>query len=162
MAPALDLVMAITGKSFRDAIAWLDEQFLRTATPAAAKTNPLPSTPLPPPAPHTLPECHPSAHDAVRRYLCGRRGIPATLVDPLLSAGLIYGHIHHYDALGSPRSFTNAVFLMRHDITAEPTGSMIRGCYDGRSPRKSTLPLPNSEAAASGLEPNSVSHGSSS
>jgi hypothetical protein len=37
---------------------------------------------------------------------------------------------------------------MRDDTTEQPNGSMIRGCYDGRKPRKSTLPFENGKAAA--------------
>ena len=84
----------------------------------------------------------------MRRYLCESRGLPAALVVPLLDAGTIFAHVHSYAVNDTRRSFTNAVFVMRDDATEQPNGSMIRGCYDGRKPRKSTLPFENGTGAA--------------
>ena len=70
------------------------------------------------------------------------------LVSTLMGEGIIYANIHRYEVGQTRRSFTNAVFLMRDDETGAPVGAMIRGCYDGIKPRKSTLPLPTGQEAA--------------
>lgn len=147
-AGAVDLVMTVTGKPLRAALGWLAEAFsqvprVETARPKVHEHDlPLLQRRF------SLPEKHPDAGVKVRAYLCQSRCLPPSLVVPLLDAGTIYPHVHSYTINGKRRSFTNAVFVMRHDATLEPAGSMVRGCYDGRRPRKSTLPLENGNAAA--------------
>jgi hypothetical protein len=150
-AGAVDLVMAVTGKPMRAALGWLAAGFFPTGNAV-----PIPQMPARPRSESlsllerrfTLPARNPEATAAVHRYLCESRGLPAPLVVPLLDAGTIYAHIHSYAVNDTRRSFTNAVFVMRDDTTDAPNGSMIRGCYDGRKPRKSTLPFENGNAAA--------------
>ncbi len=84
----------------------------------------------------------------MRRYLCEIRGLPITIVEPLLDRETIFANVHRYKSPGGDRQFINAVFVMRDDATEHPNGSIIRGCYDGFKPRKSTLPFENGNAAA--------------
>ena len=150
-AGAVDLVMAVTGKPMRAALGWLAGTFF-----AGGNGFSIPQTPVKPRSESlplferrfTLPTRNPEATAAVRRYLCESRGLPAALVGPLLDAGTIFAHVHSYAVNDTRRSFTNAVFVMRDDVTEQPNGSMIRGCYDGRKPRKSTLPFENGTGAA--------------
>ena len=150
-AGAVDLVMAVTGKPMRAALGWLAEAFF-----SAGNVVSIPARCVEPRSEamplferrFTLPARNPEATAAVRRYLCESRKLPASLVVPLLDAGTIFAHVHSYAVNETRRSFTNAVFVMRDDATEAPNGSMIRGCYDGRNPRKSTLPFENGKAAA--------------
>ena len=147
-AGAVDLVIAVAGRTFPEALVWLRNAFSNAdSDPPGAPPSDV--SHRPPPVDHTLPVRHHEALGAVQRYLCAKRSLPPTLVVPLLSAGIIYPHIHRYEGRGgTPRSFVNAVFVMRDDRSLAPTGAMIRGCYDGTNPRKSTLPLqPDSSAA---------------
>ena len=148
-AGAIDLVMAVSGKPFRAALGWLAATFSPTGgviAPARAKKEE--SEPSLLERRFALPERHDQAAGKVRQYLCQSRALPASLVVGLMEEGTIYAHIHSYIVNEQRRSFTNAVFLMRNDNSREPAGSMIRGCYDGRRPRKSTLPLDCGQTAA--------------
>lgn len=144
-AGAIDLVMTVTGKGFRDALWFLTENFFGGTPPM-----------IPPPVltrsvsseGRTLPTKDPEGEDATRRYLCFTRGLPMRLVTSLMGEGIIYPNIYRYEVGQTRRSFTNAVFLMRDDETGAAVGAMIRGCYDGIKPRKSTLPLANGQESA--------------
>lgn len=150
-AGAVDLVMAVTGKPMRAALGWLAESFF-----SGGNGFSIPETPVKPRGEalplferrFTLPTRDSAATPAVKRYLCESRKLPESLVVPLLNAGTIFAHVHSYAVNDTRRSFTNAVFVMRDDTTEQPNGSMIRGCYDGRKPRKSTLPFENGTGAA--------------
>ena len=149
-AGAIDLVMTVSNKTFRAALGWLASTFFVAGRVDGPERPPRPvAAPLPLfERRFALPPSSPDALPAVRRYLCESRGLPTTLVVPLLDAGTIFAHVHSYAVNETRRSFTNAVFVMRDDATEAPNGSMIRGCYDGRKPRKSTLPFENGKAAA--------------
>lgn len=150
-AGAIDLVMAVTNKPFDAALEWLAASFSATSgylgtsdlSAAYLKTN-LPQSETR----FSLPERHTAANGAVRKYLCGVRGLSPELIVPLMKKGIIYASLYRYKAGDQVRTFTNAVFLMRDDRTQEPNGCMIRGCYDGLTPRKSTLPFRNGDGAA--------------
>lgn len=143
-AGAIDLVLTVTGLKFAAAVAWLTEHFFSGNSPA----------PLPPRLvitrrePHRMPTNDPEGTKAMRAYLCNTRGFPPRIVDTLIARGIIYPNIHRYESQGKARSFTNTVFVMRDDTTLEPVGAMIRGCYDGTTTRKSTLPLVSGSDAA--------------
>lgn len=147
-AGAIDLVMAVSGKPFRGALGWLAATFSPSGGVGPAPGRKAEEEPLLLERRFALPERHSQATAKVRQYLCQARALPVSLVGRLIEEGTIYPHIHSYLVNEQRRSFTNAVFLMRHDSSLEPAGSMIRGCYDGRRPRKSTLPLDTGPSAA--------------
>lgn len=146
-AGAIDLWRAITGDDFKKALYSLAEAFEDNS---AVLTPQRPQAlPIMPPKPEqrrfSLPASEATGLPAVRHYLCGLRKLPASLIDPLIAGKLIYANIHRYKTpqTNTARSFTNAVFVMLDDESGQITGSMVRGCYDGLSPRKSTLPFQN-------------------
>lgn len=144
-AGAINLWISVTGCSFQQAVAELDSL---TERPFRE------SEPLPQPSstkrPKELPIPAPDALGPLRAYLAHTRKIPPSLLEPLIREGTIYPNRHTYQTknTGTTRSFVNAVFLMRHDDTGEPVGSMVRGCYDGISPRKSSLPFQTNDGSA--------------
>ncbi|MES2572427.1 MAG: toprim domain-containing protein [Verrucomicrobiota bacterium] len=148
-AGAIDLVMAVTNKPFGAALEWLAESFFPSSEALGLSNRPSSGIVFPPSETRfSLPERHPAANGVVRKYLCAIRGLSPRLIVPLMKEGIIYPHLHQYKAGGQLRTFTNAVFLMRDDQTQAPNGCMIRGCYDGLKPRKSTLPFRSGDGAA--------------
>lgn len=143
-AGAIDLVMAVEGKDFKAAIAWLAETFLSGTAPVQAR----PIAPSATQSRQTLPELAPEGLRAMHHYLGTVRRLPAWLIDPLIEEGTIYPNIHRYQHQGMNRAFVNAVFVMRDDADKSPVGAMVRGCYDGVKPRKSTLLLATGQSAA--------------
>jgi len=145
-AGAIDLVMTITGQPFRNALGILAALNCRTAK----TTETEPTLHLQTVHRTTLPDRTDEGLPAMLRYLCEMRKLPLYIVEPLVAREIIYAHVHCYrhEVTGTKRSFVNAVFVMRDDRSGQPAGSMIRGCYDGRTPRKSTLPFHNGSHAA--------------
>jgi len=114
---AIDLVQYATGKSFADAVDYLNHRHhggrvLDTPTPAPhAYVQPEPGAPqLPADAPDRWPE--------VRRYLIQDRHLPADLVDEAHERGDVYASEY--------KGYLNAVF-MRRDEEGQAVGATIRG-----------------------------------
>ncbi len=145
-AGAIDLVMTVTRRPFRAALGFLAE-LISTQGPEIQTTRKEADPTLPLFSRTTLPTRSDEALPALLRYLCKSRNLPRSLVESLIDEGVLYAHVHSYKVNETSRSFTNAVFVMRADATGAPAGSMIRGCYDGRRPRKSTLPFENGAGA---------------
>lgn len=104
---AIDLVMHVRQVGFGQALEWLEQRFgsgTLLPTQAAPQTR---SLALPPPvAGNWL---------RVRRYLMEERKLPATLLEPLVQAGVLYADAR-----------ANAVFLLL-DTTATAVGAELRG-----------------------------------
>ena len=144
-AGAIDLVMAVEGKQFKEAIGWLAATF--PSGIVALNADPIASV-CATSTRQTLPESASEGLNVLIHYLGTVRCLPGWLIDPLIAEGTIYPNIHRYQRQGMNRSFVNAVFVMRDDADKSPVGSMVRGCYDGVTPRKSTLPLAGGQAGA--------------
>ncbi len=152
-AGSINLYMAVMDCDFKTAVNALSE-VLQGRLPAVPNvrepTRPLRAVSAQARLKNHLPEPTQDALPAMLHYLTKVRCLPARLLDPLIRAGTIYPYRHQYitPTTGTVRHWLNAVFLMRDDLTLIPNGCMIRGCYDGQSPRKSTLPLHPGEPAA--------------
>ncbi len=116
---AIDLVMHLAAVDFRAAVEWLEQHLAvgpigggqTAAHPlarSAAARGPHGSLRLPVPAHRLL--------ERVRQYLTQRRGLSATLLDPLIQSGRIYA---------DDRS--NAVFLLVTGKAQRPVGAELRG-----------------------------------
>ena len=103
---AIDLVIHLHHLDFKAAVTWLADHF-----PGA-----LPPEPVAPPAvPLRLPPPAPGQLARVRDYLVGLRGLPLTLLEPLLAAGTLYADAR-----------ANAVFLLCDDHHLS-VGAELRG-----------------------------------
>jgi hypothetical protein len=116
---AIDLVMHVNQCNFKEAIAWLQDQFgesdmLRAVTHHARSQaiKVVKSSPSPQFVPPAEDE---SNWQAVHNYLTQKRGLPENLVVGLKERGLIYAD-----------SNQNAVFLMR-SLDGETVGAELRG-----------------------------------
>jgi hypothetical protein len=104
---AIDLVMHVQQGGFGQALQWLEEHFGIPAPPPPASRVTPSACSLPPPALHHWPR--------VERYLVQERGLPRSLLTPLVQAGLIYADTR-----------ANAVFLLG-DSPATAVGAELRG-----------------------------------
>ena len=116
---AIDLVMHLAAVDYRAAVEWL-EQHLAVGAIGVGQTaaHPLARTAAPC-GPHgslRLPVPAPCLLDRVRQYLTQRRGLSATLLDPLIQSAGIYA-----DHRG------NAVFLLVTGKAQRPVGAELRG-----------------------------------
>lgn len=116
---ALDLVMHVQGRNFKEALDWLtsgaslvSQLPQRTSQPKASIAE---RPPFQPPTPVE------EKWHSVRRYLVETRGLPPELVDELHSKGIIYAANHQKNSAYSP----NAVFL-RTDSSGQATGANLR------------------------------------
>ena len=116
---AIDLVMHLAEVDVGTAVGWL-EQHLAASHPAASQFTAAASGRQP-----TAPEGHgrlrlpvPQEHllGRVRNYLTGRRGLSATLIEPLIQSEKLYA-----DSRG------NAVFLLVAGKAQRPVGAELRG-----------------------------------
>jgi hypothetical protein len=105
---AIDLVIHLHHLDFKAAVTWLADHF-----PGALPPGPV--APPPPAVPLRLPPPAPGQLARVRDYLVGPRGLPLTLVEPLLAAGTLYADAR-----------ANAVFLLRDEQNV-PVGAELRG-----------------------------------
>lgn len=104
---AIDLVMHLHGRGFKEALQWLDRSF-----PGS------PSTPVPPPVQKShlrLPPRQARHLERVRNYLLNQRALPAGLIDELIHSGSLYAD-HR----------ANAVFLLLGKQN-QPVGAELRG-----------------------------------
>jgi hypothetical protein len=115
---AIDLVMHVCGMDVCSAITWLELHFgtghgydhppvvsYRSSSGLSPKTSRL-----------HLPEAQSDKLQQVRRYLIGRRGLAARLLEPLIEAGKLYADRR-----------ANAVFLMVAGKANRPVGAELRG-----------------------------------
>jgi len=116
---AIDLVMHLVGVDFRTAVAWLQQHL--AANPPARRilaANPLgtPSMTAEKPAGLRLPVPDARLLGRVRQYLTGRRGLAASLLEPLIQSGKLYADRR-----------ANAVFLLVAGKAQRPVGAELRG-----------------------------------
>ena len=116
---AIDLVMHLAGVDFRTAVAWL-QQHLAAGPPTIGVSDPHPPPKEPSVAERTdslrLPVPHAHLLGRVRQYLTRRRGLAASLIEPLVQSGKLYA-----DRRG------NAVFLLVAGKAQRPIGAELRG-----------------------------------
>ena len=116
---AIDLVIHLMGVDYRTAVEWL-ERHVATGPPAAAAATVPPfgkgRLPREKPRQLELPVREDRQLDRVRQYLTRRRGLSASLLDPLLASGKLYA-----DRRG------NAVFLLVAGKAQHPVGAELRG-----------------------------------
>jgi hypothetical protein len=134
---AIDLVMHVQGRNFKEAVDWLS---------SGASSLPLPQQrslqPKAPPEPQLFqpPVPDESKWQEVRQYLVDKRGLPAQMVDDLHSSGKVYAAGVDPEILEQlrkkdyslPQRITNAVFLRRNEA-GEATGASLRGVSDNSS-----------------------------
>lgn len=116
---AIDLVIHLMGVDYRTAVEWLERHVATGPPAAAAATVPLSGkgrSPLEKPRPLELPVRDDRQLARVRQYLTRRRGLSASLLDPLLASGKLYA-----DRRG------NAVFLLVAGKAQHPVGAELRG-----------------------------------
>jgi hypothetical protein len=104
---AIDLVIALEGRSFREALDWLHEHFPQHRTLEEVADSPPYALVLPLPNPVNL--------SRVRSYLLGQRALPAALIDPLIGSGSLYAD-----------GRANAVFLLGGQ-NGTAVGAELRG-----------------------------------
>jgi hypothetical protein len=116
---AIDLVMHLAGMDARAAIEWLERYVAAgphaAASPAIHASCENPSSPGSP-GQLQLPVGDDRQQARVREYLTRRRGLSASLVEPLIASGKLY-------AAGRG----NAVFLLVAGKTERPVGAELRG-----------------------------------
>lgn len=84
---AIDLAMLLTGRGYRDAVAWLGEVVGREEAKAAARAA-AEEMAEEPPAPFEPPAPSPAAEPARRRHLVEQHRLPERMVEGLKAAGL--------------------------------------------------------------------------
>ena len=104
---AINLVIHLHHLDFKGAVNWLANHFPAALPPEPVTPSPARPLRLPPPAPGQLAR--------VRNYLVGPRGLPLTLLEPLLAAGTLHANAR-----------ANAVFLLRDEQNV-PVGAELRG-----------------------------------
>jgi hypothetical protein len=104
---AIDLVIHLNQRGFREALEWLEQHFPGAASPPGSQS--LARRPLHRPVPD------PQKLWRVKGYLAIERRLPPALTDPLIASGLIYA-----DAKA------NAVFLLLGK-EGHPVGAELRG-----------------------------------
>lgn len=112
---AIDLVMHVQGRNFKDALNWLSDG--ASSMPLSRERSPQPEATLTERPPFQPPVPDESKWLAVQRYLVETRQLPQNLVDELHRQGMIYA-----DGL------QNAVFV-RKNQDGEITGANLRGTY---------------------------------
>jgi hypothetical protein len=116
---AIDLVMHLAGVDYRTARSWLETNasagLPAAALPAAAPSGGKPVTAWSPDA-LRLPQRDPGRLPRVRQYLTRRRGLCASLLEPLLESGQLYAD-----------GYANAVFLLVAGKAQRPVGAELRG-----------------------------------
>ncbi|MBP5974210.1 plasmid recombination protein [Brasilonema sp. CT11] len=119
---AIDLVMHVLDSNFRQAVAWLYEQFgesgMQRAVTHHARTQAQEIAQKEPTPRFVPPQADESRWLTVQQYLTVTRKLPLNLVDTLHSLGLIYADNRQ-----------NATFIMR-SLKGEVTGAFLRGTYD--------------------------------
>jgi len=105
-AGAIDLVIHLNNRGFKEALDWLACHF---PTPVTQPDQPRPKLDL------KLPRPDPTQLGRVRHYLLHQRRLPPGLIDPLIQAGSLYA---------DPRA--NAVFLLLGENNT-PVGAELRG-----------------------------------
>jgi hypothetical protein len=116
---AIDLVMHLAGVDFRTALAWLQQHLPTSPLASGQSTAHIPDKePAAAEKPGTLrlPVRDDRLLDRVRHYLTQRRGIAASLIEPLVQSGKLYA-----DRRG------NAVFLLVAGKAQRPVGAELRG-----------------------------------
>lgn len=111
---AIDLVMHLAGVDFREAVSWLQQHL-----PAGlATTHPSVSPYAAGERPDRLRLPVPNARllDRVRQYLCRRRRLAVSLIEPLVQSGKLYADAR-----------ANAVFLLVTGKAQRPVGAELRG-----------------------------------
>jgi hypothetical protein len=109
---AIDLVMHLHQRSFRQAVQWLEESF-----PDPFRTQP---HPLPPQGSLALPPPDPAKLWRVRQYLVRERRLPSALIASLIQSGSLYADYR-----------ANAVFLLLGK-DQQPVGAELRGTLPRR------------------------------
>ena len=109
---AIDLVLHLRGGGFKAAVAWLRDNFPDANVAVTSQQPAEYGLHLPPVVPSNLPR--------VRRYLCGQRGLPPDILEPLITAGSLYAD-----------NRANAVFLLR-DPAGCTVGAELRGTTAAR------------------------------
>ena len=115
---AIDLVQYATGRTFTEAVSYLNERHYSgraVETPAQEHHT---SVQNEEPGPFQLPPDAPDRWPQVRRYLVSHRGIPGDLVDDAHDRGDLYATAH--------KGYPNAVFV-RRDEDGQPVGAFMRG-----------------------------------
>ena len=111
---AIDLVMHVQGRSFKEAVNWLSNGATYLPLPQQLEPQqkaPPEQKPFQPPAPDE------SKWAAVRQYLVEKRRLPYALVDELHLRRIVYADARQ-----------NAVFV-RKSMEGEITGASLRGTY---------------------------------
>lgn len=145
---AIDLVMHVQGRNFKEAVDWLSNGISELSVPQEHSRRGKPSSVASSPQPQKLQEPQPfqppvpdeNKWQEVKHYLVQQRGLPVSLVDDLHSSGKIYAAGLEPEVLEKlsskgysyPEAITNAVFL-RHNLAQEPTGASLRGVSEGSS-----------------------------
>jgi hypothetical protein len=115
---AIDLVMHLARVDCRTAVEWLERHAaaspLTAGDPAAASVRERSADGRPRPV--QLPLRDDRLLDRVRRYLTGRRGLRASLLEPLLACGTLYADRR-----------ANAVFVLVAGKAQRPVGAELRG-----------------------------------
>lgn len=116
---AIDLVMHLAGVDCRTAVEWLERHaaasHLTAGDPASAASLQERSV-AGRPRPLQLPVPDDRLLGRVRRYLTGRRGLRASLLEPLIASGKLYAD-----------RWANAVFVLVAGKAQRPVGAELRG-----------------------------------
>ncbi len=112
---AIDLVMHLASVDFRAAVAWLHQHLAASGKATTHAPRKEFATVEKPDVPQ-LPAADERLLGRVRRYLTRRRGLAASLIEPLIRSGRLYA-----DQRG------NAVFLLVTGKAQRPVGAELRG-----------------------------------
>lgn len=104
---ALDLVIHLHQRGFREALEWLERHFPASAFPSSCELCFKTSLQLPAPSIQNL--------WRIKHYLTSERGLPAVLTDPLMASNRIYADFK-----------ANTVFLLLGEKN-NPVGAELRG-----------------------------------
>ena len=116
---AIDLVMHLADLDFREAVAWLQRHMAAGALAGSSSADHDPGsgfTAAGSPDGLRLPVPHEPMLGRVRQYLASRRGLAASVIEPLIRTGMLYA-----DSRG------NAVFLLVAGKAQRPVGAELRG-----------------------------------
>jgi len=116
---AIDLVMHLAGVDFRTAVAWLQQHLAASPPTSSGPATHAPGKEFTPAEKHgrlRLPDPNNRLLGRVRQYLMRRRGLAASLIEPLVQASKVYA-----DNRG------NAVFLLVAGKAQRPVGAELRG-----------------------------------
>jgi hypothetical protein len=116
---AIDLVMHLAGVAYRTARRWLETNasagLPTAALPAVDPSSGKPATAWRPDA-LRLPQADPRWLARVHQYLTRRRGLDASLLEPLWESGQLYAD-----------GYANAVFVLVAGKAQRPVGAELRG-----------------------------------